>query len=139
MLKAFLNNPKASCSLALRIGFGGSLLLVGLVHYQTIEGFVGMTSEGLGPLEALGTIWAYILPALMIVGGALLALGRYANVGAICAGIALASIPIGMLLKSAISGVPLPDVMPMANNALIWLIVYTFVVKMSCCGDSCSK
>jgi len=124
-------------SLLLRLGFGISLLLVGLIHYMTFEPFKGMTAEGLGALEPLGTLWAFILPALMIVGGALLAIGKYKDIGAWCAGIALGSIPVGMLLKPVLSGVALPDVMPAAINAFIWLIVYALVVQCCCCeGDT---
>ena len=129
-------SPKGIAGLVLRVSFGVSLLLVGLTHYMVFEPFAGMTAEGLGALEPLGSIWAYILPALMIVGGALLALGRYTNVGAWCAGIALGSIPVGMLLKPVLSGASLPDMMPAAINAFIWLLVYVLVIK---CGTCCSS
>lgn len=129
---------KGAAALCLRVGFGASLLLVGLAHYMTMNAFKGMVTEGLGPLEPLGALWALVLPALMIVGGALLAVGMYAEVGAWAAGVALASIPVGMLLKPVLGGVPLPDVMPAAINAFIWLIVYVLVIKLSCCG-SCEK
>ena len=133
-------SPKCIASLVLRVSFGVALLLVGLTHYMVFEPFLGMTREGLGALEPLGSIWAYILPALYIVGGALLALGRYTNIGAWAAGVALGSIPIGMMLKPVLSGAALPDMMPPTVNAFIWLIVYILVIKMSCCGsDSCSS
>ena len=129
-------NPQDAKSVAgflLRVSFGLSLLFVGIAHYMTLEGFAAMTSDGLGPLTAVGGLWAYILPALMIVGGALLAIGMYHHIAAWCAGLALASIPAGMLIKPLLSGVALPDVMPAAINAYIWLIVFVLVIKM-CCG-----
>jgi len=128
--------PKSSMGIAtvlLRVSFGLSLLLVGLMHYMTFQSFKGMTMEGLGVLEPLGMVWAFVLPALMIIGGALLVLGFYLEVGSWAAGIALASIPVGMLLKPVLSGVSLPSVMPSAIDAFIWLIVYFLVVKSSVC------
>lgn len=130
-------SPKSAAALVLRVSFGLSLLLVGVSHYMTMPMFKGMVMEGLGPLTPLGGIWALVLPLLMIVGGALLTVGMYTHIGAWAAGIALGSIPVGVLLKSILGGVPLPDVMPAANNTWLWLLVYVFVVKMSCCG-TCS-
>ncbi len=129
--------------LCLRVTFGLSLLFVGIAHYMTIDGFRGMVSDGLGALSVLGSLWAYILPGLMIVGGALFAVGMYKQIATWCAGLALASIPAGMLLKPLLSAVALPDVMPAAINAFIWLIVFILVVKCSCCegeggGGCCS-
>ena len=121
----------------IRIGFGFSILFVGLVHYMTLEGFVAMTSEDLGALEIVGTVWAYVLPALMIIGGALFVIGMYKHIAAWAAGLALISIPVGMLLKPVLSGIPLSGVMTMANNAFLWLIIYYIVVKTSCC-EECS-
>ena len=132
-------SPKCAAKLAVRVSFGLSLLLVGVAHYMTLDMFSGMVSDGLGALTLVGTIWAYVLPALMIVGGALFAVGMYYDIASWASGIALGSIPVGMLLKPVLSGVALPDVMPMANNALIWLLVYMWVVKFcACCGSSCS-
>lgn len=130
---------KGAAALCVRVSFGLSLLLVGLAHYMTMTAFKGMVMEGLGPLEPLGALWALVLPALMIVGGALLVVGMYTEVGAWAAGVALASIPVGMLLKPILGGVPLPNVMPAAINAFVWIIVYVLVIKMSCCSGSCEK
>ncbi|PIR53768.1 hypothetical protein COU75_04285 [Candidatus Peregrinibacteria bacterium CG10_big_fil_rev_8_21_14_0_10_42_8] len=135
-----LKSPKAAAAIALRISFGLSLLLVGIAHYMSLEMFAEMTSDGLGALSILGTVWAYILPALMIVGGALFAVGMYYEVASWASGLALGSIPVGMLLKPVLSGVALPDVMPMAINAFIWILVYVWVVKLcTCCGSTCQK
>ena len=132
-------DPLCGAKLCIRISFGLSLLLMGLWHYMTLDGFVIMVSDGLGPLTILGTIWAYILPALMIVGGALLTIGKYDEIGSLAAGIALGSIAPGLLLKPVLSGISATDVMPMVVNTFIWLLVYAWVVKTSCCcnGDSC--
>lgn len=121
--------------MSLRVGFGLSLMLVGIAHYMTMDAFAGMVTTGLGPIEMLGSLWAYILPALQIVGGALFVIGMYRIVATWAAGIALVSIAVGMLAKPVLSGVPLPDVMPSANNTFIWLLVFYFVVKSGCCGS----
>lgn len=129
--------PKAAAAMCMRISFGVSLLLVGLTHFMTIDAFKGMAMDGLGALEPLGALWAYIMPALMIVGGALIAIGMYLEIGAWAAGIALGSIPVGMLLKPVLSGASLADMMPAAINAFVWLLVYMFVIKFSSCCGSC--
>jgi len=129
---------KGAAAICVRVSFGLSLLFVGLSHFMTMGAFKGMVVEGLGPLEPLGLLWAFILPALMIVGGALLAIGMYTEVASWAAGVAIGSIPVGMLIKPILGGVPLPNVMPAAINAFVWIIVYVLVIKMSCCG-SCEK
>ena len=133
MMCCDFKNPKDAMKLIVRVSFGLSLLLVGISHYMTFDMFTGMVTDGLGALTILGTLWAYVLPALMIVGGALFAIGMFTEVAAWSAGIALGSIPVGMLLKPVLGAVPLPDMMPAAINALVWLLVYIFVVKFSCC------
>jgi len=129
-------SPKGIAALTLRVSFGLSLLFVGIAHYMTISAFSGMASDGLGALSVFGMLWAYVMPGLMIVGGGLLAVNMYHNVAAWCAGLALGSIPAGMLLKPLLSGVALPDVMPAAINAFIWLLVYMMVMKCCCCSSS---
>lgn len=130
-------SPSCIIGLIARVSFGLSLLSVGLVHYMNFTSFTGMVSEDLGALSFLGTIWAYVLPALMIVGGALFVLGMFTEVAVWTSGLAIGSIPAGMLLKSVLSGLPLSTTMPAAINAFTWLIVLIFVVKLSrcCAGD----
>jgi len=140
MTIAFPTHPKCIAALLLRVSFGLSLLFVGLVHYMTFTAFKGMVSENLGALGMIGVLWAYILPALMIVGGALFVIGLFPEIAAWTAGIALASIPAGMLLQSVLTAVPLA--MNEAVNAFVWLLVFFFVVKFwGCCAgggkDSC--
>ncbi len=139
MMSCDYKNPKAAMKLIVRVSFGLSLLLVGISHYMTFDMFMGMTTDGLGALTVLGTLWSYVLPALMIVGGALFTIGMFTEVAAWTAGIALGSIPVGMLLKPVLGAVPLPDMMPAAINAFIWLLVYVFVVKFSCCCCGCGS
>lgn len=134
-----LKSPKCIAGLLVRISFGLSLTFVGVVHYMNIASFTVMASDGLGQLAPLGMLWAYILPGLMIIGGVLFVIGMYMDIGAWAAGLALGSIPAGMLLKSITGGVSLGDTMPAAINGLIWLLVFLWVVKCaSCCGKGMS-
>lgn len=131
------SSPKGVARLFVRIGFGLALAFAGFAHYQDPT-FAESVGRGLGVLESLGMVWGYILPGLMIIGGLLLAFGIYMNIAAYAAAIALASIPAGLMLKSAISGIPLDDTMPPAMNALIWILVMMVAVKGGC-GSSCAS
>ena len=125
-------HPKAIFVTVLRISFGLSLLLVGVSNYQGITGAVEISSSSLGFLSFLGTIWAYIFPALMIVGGALLIVRKRLDIAIWCTVISIAAIPAGVLLKPVISNSPamLGQVMPMAINAMVWLLILGFIVHL---------
>lgn len=116
----------------LRVFFGLSLIFVGIAHYKTIGEFATFVGDGLGPLTPAGVAWGYILPGLMILGGAMFVIGKWPIVGVWAAGLALGSIPAGVLLKSVITDMTLGDTMPGAINAFTWLIVYMFAVKAFC-------
>lgn len=132
-------HPLCIAGTVARMSLGLSLLCVKLVHYMSFGSFVGMVSEDLGALTMLGVLWAYILPALMIIGGALLVLGMFDEVAVWCASLALGSIPAGLLLKSVLSGLPLSETMQPAINALIWLIALVVITRVTgcCTADSC--
>lgn len=123
----------------MRIGFGLALAFAGFAHYQD-PSYPFMVGSDLGVLQPIGTIWGYILPGLMIIGGLLLAFGIYAHIAAYVAAIALASIPAGLMLKSAISPeLPIDEMISSASTALIWLIVLLAATKSSygsCCSTS---
>lgn len=132
--------PKWAAATVMRISFGLSLAFVGLAHLIQYQAFTLMVADGLGPVAVLGTVWGYVLPVLMVVGGGLFVSGRFPLIASWCGGVALASIPAGMLLKPLLSGVGLEDAMPGAINAFIWLLVYAWVVKSSsCCSGNCEK
>lgn len=133
--------PKKITALCFRISFGLSLLFVGIAHYMSVGVFRGMVADGLGPISFLGLVWAYILPALMIVGGGLMVANQRKDIACWATGVALGSIPAGMLLKSVIGGVSLADTMPAAINSFVWILVYLFVLKINCCSGSgsCDK
>ncbi len=120
--------------MVLRWSFSLSLIFVGLTHYMQIDSFRVMVTDGLGPFAPLGMLWAFVLPALFIVGGVLLLIGKYMDIGVWATAIGLGSIPAGMLLKPVLSGMSLSDTMPPAIQAFIWLLVFMWVVKLSSCG-----
>ena len=129
------SSPKDISRLILRVSFGLSLFFVGVVHYRTAADFAKFVGDGLGPITQLGTVWGYILPGLMIVGGALFVIGMFPTVAVWVAGIALASIPAGVLLKAIVAPATLGDNMAGAVTAFTWLNVYMFAVKSFCgCG-----
>lgn len=130
------HSSKGVARLFVRIGFGLALAFAGFTHYQDAT-YAESVGRGLGVLEPLGMVWGYILPGLMIVGGLLLAFGIYMRIAAYLASIALISIPVGLMLKSAISGIPLDDTMPPAMNAFVWILVLMIAVKGGCHGSSC--
>ena len=100
------------------------MVLIGISAFRVFAPFVANVTDGLGWLSFLGTIWSYLLPALLIFGGGLLAVGRYSFVAAWTGGIALASVPVGLLLKTIMSGLPLPDMLNVATPALVWLVIF---------------
>lgn len=136
------SSPRRTALHLVRVGFGFALLLAGVAHYRDAAGFASSVGAGLGPqwLVQLGEMWGYVLPALMIVGGVLLIFNIFRQIAVWAAGLALLSIPAGLMLKSAVTGISLGDTMPAAMNAYVWVLVYVFAAKGTkrcCCGSSC--
>lgn len=129
------SSPKGIATLLCRIAFGLSIAIIGTAHYQNFGGFAVMVTDGFDSGSPLGFIyyiaraWAYVMPAMLIVGGGLLAMNRLPKVAAWTAGMALGSIPVGMLLKMVTAGVGLDDTMPAAMISLIWIIAFLQVMK----------
>lgn len=124
---------------ALRIAVGVSVALIGLVHYQTLSGFTTMVSDGLGDLSPLGSIWAYILPALQIIGGLWFAFDKKSSIPTLLLGVAFGSIAIGMLAKVVLGNANLggeAGMMSAAQNALLWL---TFATIATMSVGKCDK
>ena len=111
-----------------RIGFGLSLALMGVAFYET-PGFAESIGRGLGMFESLGMVWGYILPFLFIVGGVLICLGIFMTVATWLAGLALLSIPVGLLLKSVLGGISPGDTLPTATGIWIWVLVFLVAVR----------
>lgn len=114
-----------------RVGFGLAIALVGVAHYMDAHTFAEAVGRGLEYpwLENVGMVWGYLLPGLMIVGGVLIAIGYMPAVGSLVAGVALVSIPVGLMLKSVLSGLSLNDTMPPAMNAIVWVLFYVAAVR----------
>lgn len=122
-------SPSEISNLALRIAVGVPMLLIGIAEYRDFAPFVANVIDGLGALELVGTVWAYFLPALFIFGGGMLLVGRYQYITAWVGGAALASIPVGLLLKTLMTGIPLPDMIAACFPPLIWLLAFFFALN----------
>jgi hypothetical protein len=116
-------------SLILRVSVGITMVLIGISAYRDFAPFVANVTDGLGFVAAFGTVWAYLLPALLIFGGIFLAIGRYGYISVLTAGVALASVPIGLMLKNTITGLPLPDMMAAAYPSMVWIIAFYLAVN----------
>lgn len=122
---------RATAAAIARVSFGLALVCVGLIHYMQFRSFSLVVRDGLGALDMLGMIWAFILPALYIIGGGLFALNIGTNIAIWLIGIGLGSIAPGMLLKSVVTGLDMADMMAAANNAFIWLGVFLLIVVLT--------
>lgn len=119
-----------------RIAFGLVLAGYGVNHYRTLDGFVGM-SKGVFPsvafLAAIAGILAYIVPALMIVGGVLFATRQLCCISKVCILASLAGVigwaGLAVLVGDANAA---GAMMPMIQNAAILLILYFSMKKKSC-------
>jgi hypothetical protein len=137
--------PKCTARFLVRVGFGLSLIFTGVANERDPVGFAQSVGQDLGYtwLMSLGVMWGYVLPIMFIVGGLCLTFNIFKKFAIWCVGLALVSIPAGLMLKSAASGISLGDTMPPAMNALIWILVFLIAVKgtkscgMGACGGAC--
>lgn len=125
-----------------RVAFGLVLVGYGVNHYKNIASFVQFSSSVFPSAPMVGSIagiLAYIVPALMIVGGALFAVKQLKCVAKMCIVASLSGIigwaGLAVLLGDGSSGNML---MPFIQNASVLLILYYIVKKMSCCGSKCA-
>lgn len=114
----------ATSNLALRVPLGLSMILIGISAYRDFAPFTANVTDGLGWLSSFGYVWAFILPALFIFGGGLLAVGRYSYVAALTGGVALASVPVGLILKNIMSGAPLPEMLSASYPTIVWMVAF---------------
>mgnify|MGYP000963345839 FL=1 len=114
----------------LRLSVGLSLLIVGMTQYRDFEPFKASALDGIGGLWSLGLVWTFLLPGLLILSGSLLVYGRAMFITAWMGGLALGSVPVGLLLKSLMSGQPLPDTLMAATLYLPWLLLFFFAVSV---------
>lgn len=111
-------------SVVIRVPVGITMVLIGISAYRDFAPFVANVTDGLGFISIFATVWAFILPALLVFGGGLLTIGRYGFIAALTGGTALASVPIGLLLKNTITGVSLPDMMTASYPSMVWIIAF---------------
>lgn len=124
-------NPKSApevVNLMLRIALGITMMMMGISAYRDLAPFLANVTDGLEWASSAGTVWGFFLPALFLFGGGMLVIGRYSFVTAWVGGIALASIPAGILLKTIIGGLPLPDMLSASYPAIVWLLAFAYAI-----------
>ncbi|MBP9773961.1 MAG: hypothetical protein KBD00_05055 [Candidatus Peribacteraceae bacterium] len=114
----------------IRISLGACMIMVGIAMYREFQPFEASVVDGMGFLRIHGTIWAYAMPALLIVGGGLLMYGKGMFITAWVGGIALCSVPVGLLLKTILSGHPLPDILTALYPYFLWIILFWIGVNI---------
>lgn len=123
-----------------RIGFGLVLVGFGVNHYRFIDSFIAMSSGAFtNPMVAgIAGVLAYIVPALMIVGGALFAVKQYGCISKTCILAALGGILGWGGLAIMLGSAEIADsIGPAIQNAGLLIVVYHIIKKMSCCGSGC--
>lgn len=113
----------------LRLALGVTMVCIGISAYRDFTPFVAIVTDGLGPVAFLGYVWAFLLPALLIFGGVFLVIGRYLQLAAWTGGIALASVPVGMVLKTVMTDLPLPDMLTASYPAFVWLLAFVLALQ----------
>ncbi|MDD5055245.1 MAG: hypothetical protein PHZ00_03165 [Candidatus Peribacteraceae bacterium] len=113
----------------LRLSLGVTMAFIGITAYRDFVPFVELVTDGLGGITFLGYVWAFFLPALLIFGGVFLVIGRYLVLAAWTGGLALASVPIGMVLKTVMTGLPLPDMLAASYPVIVWLLAFVIALK----------
>lgn len=132
-------DPKHVARTIARVGIGLALAFAGLSHYRNPDAYASFVSQDLGLLlTPLGYLWGILLPALLILGGVLLAFGIYLHVAAAAVMTALVSMPAGMMLKAVFvrndpSSFFLNEALPLATFSIIWIIAVLLVVGGRCC------
>ena len=125
-------NPRSASQVSnaiLRVAIGLTMVMVGISAYRDLAPFLANITDSLGPLEIVGTVWGMLLPALLIFGGGLLAVGRYSFLAAWAGGVALASVPLGVVLKTIMTGLPLPSTLSASYPSIVWLIGFYLAVN----------
>jgi hypothetical protein len=138
--------PKGAAKSLTRIGFGLTLLFMGIANYLKMDSFMSLMSEGFTgtPLEFLGPVMTYILPALMILGGFLFTIGVFMTIGTWAAGLSVILFPVLMMLKAVVSpDIEPTSVMPFVVYGIAWIVLFKMVAKGHCgcgpkaCGGAC--
>ena len=125
----FLHPPWA-INVLLRLSVGLSMVFAGISAYRDFTPFQINVTDGLAGLVLFGLLWAYVMPLLLIVGGGLLIYGRFPLLTAWIGGIALGCIPVGFLLKTVMSALPLPMMLTSAYPFVVWLLAFFFASQI---------
>ncbi len=126
-----------------RIAFGMVLAGYGVNHYRDLDNFIKMASGAFPTVPLLASIaglLAYIVPALMIVGGVLFATRQLCCIAKMCIVAALTGIigwaGLAVLVGSGTAGMTMKD--PIQFAAVLF-IFFVFAKKMSCKSACSSK
>lgn len=128
-----------------RVAFGLILVSYGVNHYRHLGDFVNMSKSIFPTVPMLGgvaALLAYVIPALMIVGGLSFATKQLCCIGKTCVLASLSGIigwaSLGVLFGDGAMG---GSMMPMIQNAGLLIILYSVVKKMGCCkgASACMK
>lgn len=125
-----------------RIAFGLVLASYGVNHYRHMNDFAAMSKSAFPAVPVLAGlvgILAYIVPALMIVGGVLFAVRQFGCVAKTCILLSLCGI-IGWAALAVMTGDGASggSYMPAIQNAVVLLVWYYVIKKSSCCSSSCA-
>lgn len=128
-------DPKHVARTIARVGVGLAIAFAGLSHERSPAVYATFVGRDLGFLEPLGYLWGILLPAMLILGGMLLAFGIYLHVAAAVLMTALASMTAGVMLKAAFADLEFffSEAMPLAQYSLLWIIVVLMVIGGRCC------
>lgn len=126
-----------------RIAFGLVLVGFGVNHYRNLASFVAM-AKGAFAVPAVAMIagyLAYVVPALMIVGGVLFALKQLCCISKICIVASLAGIIGWAGLSILLDNGSIPNLVQGQSgaiiNAVILFLFYKSLKKGSCAQKQC--
>lgn len=126
-----------------RIAFGLVLAGYGVNHYRTLASFVGTAKSAFSiPVVAmLAGYLAYVVPALMIVGGVLYATKQLCCISKICIVASLAGIIGWAGLSIMLDNGSIPNLVQGQSgallNAIILFLFYKSLKKGSCAQKQC--
>lgn len=127
-----------------RIAFGLALAGYGINHYRGIDGFV-MFAKSVFTVNAIAMIsgvLAYVVPALMIVGGVLFAIRQLCCLSKICIVASLSGIigwaGLAVMLADPNNRDVVQGMGSAIQNASVLFILYVTIKKMSC-KNSCTN
>ena len=130
-----------------RIAFGLIFISYGVNHYRNLANFIEMAKSVFPAGMVLGTIsgaLAYIVPALMIIGGFLYAIRQLCFISKVCILASLSGIIGWASLAIMFDNGSIPNIVPnmggAIQNATLLLVLYFAMKKSkSCCSTPSMK